>query len=154
MLPIDKPITKGVKMELTYPPVASESLSFGEGLPVEGHKAIVNPDSGHVYDIVSDKYKLVKHEEVIENVEEVLVKDNQMGPWDKSTIFYQEGARMRTTYKFPGVSLPVQKGDYVNPTIEVLNSYDRSIRHIIMLGAFRLVCTNGMVVGKKFMQFR
>ena len=144
--------------ELKYPPVAAKLLNFldnGEDLvPVEGHKAIVNPETGHVYDIVSDKYKLVKHEEVIENVEEVLVKDNQMGAYERSTIFYQKGARMRTTYKFPDVSVPVAKNDYVNPTIEVLNSYDRSIRHIIMLGAFRLICTNGMVVGKKFMQFR
>ena len=150
-----------------FPPVVSEDLqidspalqAYGRGkLIVPGNKAVINPETGHVFDIVSDKYKLVKHEDVLANVEDVLVKNDSMGPCKREVRLYQHGARMRTTYTFyeTGIAIKssIAKGDIVNPTIEVFNSYDRSIRHTVMMGAFRVICTNGMVVGIEFMQFR
>lgn len=139
--------------ELQFPPVEVSMIEVG-GDTVEGYKAVRNPETGHVFDITSEKYKLVRHEEVLDNVESTIKTKSPFGPWTRSVSLYQEGARMRTKYTFPETTVEVQKGDFINPTIEVFNSYDRSMRHTVMLGAFRLVCTNGMVVGKKFMQFR
>lgn len=153
---------KGSIMEETkFPPVAVKDLSFDniEGrVDVDGYKAIVNPDTGHVYDIVSEKYKLVKHEEVLDNIESILAKEDKMGPYHKEVKVYQNGARIRAKYTFYEKSVRINnsptRNDIVNPTLEAFNSYDRSVKHIVMLGAFRLICTNGMVVGIEFMQFR
>lgn len=121
------------------------------------HKAIINPDTEHVFAVASSKYKLVKHEEVLDNIEEVLNENPHYGRYVREIRLDREGGRMRCIYKFPDTEVPIRiqgKDDLMNPTLESFNSYDLSWRHTVMLGCFRIVCTNGMVVGEKFMQFR
>ena len=127
----------------------------GETIEMPNYKAIINPVTNHTFAIASSKYKLVTHEEVMENVESVIEEVNKYGPYTKKINLDKEGARMRTTYKFMEMEMPVgDKGDLINPTIEVFNSYDLSWRHTVMIGAYRMVCTNGMVVGEEFMSYK
>ena len=121
------------------------------------YKTIFNPVTERPFAIASNKYKLVKHEEVMENVEDTIEQLNTYGKYSKVIKLDKEGARLRTTYTFKDMELPVgdaNKGDLINPTIEVFNSYDLSWRHTVMIGAFRMVCTNGMVVGEEFMSYK
>ena len=39
------------------------------------------------------------------------------------------------------------ENDYVNPEIIIKNSYDASLQVHVLSGAFRLVCSNGLVIG-------
>ena len=56
---------------------------------------------------------------------------------------------MEMKYKFPKVEVDIDgKGDKVNPQLIVRNSYDGGWKFGLMLGAFRLVCSNGLVIGK------
>jgi len=70
------------------------------------------------------------------------------------TEFYNEGARMQTTYRFYETATEITLGDYVNPELHLFNSYDTSWPFIVILSAFRLVCTNGLVIGNKFLHLR
>jgi hypothetical protein len=61
---------------------------------------------------------------------------------------------MRRIYRFPEVSVEIEPEDDVNPELHLFNSYDKTWPFIVLLGAFRMVCTNGLVVGKEFLHLR
>jgi hypothetical protein len=104
---------------------------------------------------MSEKYKLVKHEDVLEKVESVLDNNPAFGSYTRRVRLYKEGARMRTTYTFnQEIVVNVGKGDLIRPTLDVFGSYDRSCRHLLILGAFRVICSNGQVIGEKFAYIR
>jgi hypothetical protein len=142
--------------EIQFPEVELTSVEVA-GVTADNYRAVRNVETDEVFDIVSPKYKLVKHEKVLENVEEVLETNKEFGHYERSVLLYKSGARMRTKYRFPDTEVVVKfrgKNDIMNPTLEVFNSYDRSIKHTVMLGAFRLICTNGAVVGETFAKYK
>ena len=47
----------------------------------------------------------------------------------------------------PDVKIEISKGDMMNPEIIIKNSYDGTSQVHILSGAFRLVCSNGMIIG-------
>jgi len=145
--------------EQELPAVEIIPLQIEGGISVEGHQAIWNPETKEIFAISSKKYKLIKHEDVLENIEEVLDRENSMGPYSRIISLDKKGGRMRATYRFSEAEVEIKDAarsttDLVNPTIEVFNSYDLTWRHTVLLGAFRLICSNGLVVGETFMKFR
>jgi len=142
------PIPDVVLKDVTYE-------NEGEIITIPNQKAIVNPVTNHVFAVASGKYNLVTHQEVMENVEEVIERENSLGTFSKNISLDKHGGRMRTTYTFSDMSIPVgDNKDLINPSIEVFNSYDLSWRHSVMAGAFRVLCSNGLVVGNKYMNYR
>lgn len=61
---------------------------------------------------------------------------------------------MRRKYIFYEKEVEIRKGDIVNPELQLFNSYDTSWPFILILGAFRVICTNGLVVGEKYLHFK
>ena len=143
-------------MEDTQFPAVEVRPVVIDGKEVDGYKAIYNPDNEHVYDITSKKYKLVKHEEVLEKAEQAFMSYPAFGDYTRNIRIYKQGARMRTTYTFDQLINVTINGhqDEMHPTVDVFGSYDRSCKHILVLGAFRLICTNGAVIGEKFAYIR
>ena len=60
---------------------------------------------------------------------------------------------MKATYKFTDVDYKVGD-DVINPTITVFNSYNKKFAYKVIFGAFRIVCSNGLIVGDIFMNYR
>ena len=118
------------------------------------HKAIVNPETGKVFSIVSKDYKLIRHEDAVMRVNNVIDENSDLGKYKASTKFYNSGARMRMKYCFYEIEVDIAAGDPVNPELQLFNSYDTSWPFIVLLGAFRMVCSNGLVIGKKFLHLR
>ena len=79
---------------------------------------------------------------------------HKLGKYRVKTEFYKEGARMRRNYCFKEIFVEISSRDTVNPELQLFNSYDTSWPIFVLLGAFRLICTNGLVVGKKFLHLR
>ena len=109
-------------------------------------RAVVRDDSGQVLAIVSDRYTLVPHQRILELVEDAI------GPLDVGAVprgIYvdRQGARMRALFKFPALAQPVVNGDTLCPCLKIQNTYDKSSRIAIHVGAFRFVCTNLAVGG-------
>lgn len=129
-------------------------MFWGEGELCEEHQAIINPKTNHLYAIASDKYSLVKHEDILTSVEEAITENPEFGSFERDVRLGWDGARMRTIYRFPEVEFPINNHDVVNPTIEVHNSYDLSWSKKVLFGAFRLVCSNGLIIGKILMHFQ
>jgi hypothetical protein len=120
----------------------------------ENHKAIVNLNTGKLYSIVSKDYRLIRHEEAIKEIEAAIHRTKGLGPYELETAFYNQGGRMRRTYRFVGVAHEVEPGDFVNPELRLLNSYDQAWPFVVDLGAYRQVCSNGLVIGVILLQLR
>lgn len=144
-------------MEITFPKVAETNVSFGKSVftrnMADRYKAIVNPEDGHLYGIVGRDYKVIPHAESFALVEEALKEMPEYGTPDVSAKFINNGSRMICDVKFP--EAPVMVGtnnDMLDPKITVFNSYDGSWRYQLAFGAFRLVCTNGLIIGERVLQ--
>jgi len=144
--------------EIAFPQIEEQPVMWGyhrELHQAHKHKAIVDRDTGKLFSIVSKDYKLIRHEQAIDELENILYGgDEDLGPPSVSTGFFNDGGRMCRKYGFKKVTVEIGQGDKVHPELLLYNSYDLTWPLIVLLGAFRYVCTNGLVVGKKFHQFR
>lgn len=143
--------------EMNFPEVVEQPVMWGYHRDIhqaDKYKAIVESNTGKLFSIVSQDYKLIRHEAAIEQVEEAIHAVPDLGEYQISTDFYNDGGRMRRTYRFPETSIKISEDDLVNPELHLFNSYDVTWPFMVLLGAFRFVCENGLVVGKKFLQVR
>jgi len=140
----------------SFPEVSEVPVSWGEiNLQrASNYKAIVNPEIGKVYSIVSKDYKLIRHEDAVQRIESTIDENLELGKYKTDTEFYNDGARMRVIYHFYKKSIEIERGDTVSPEIHLSNSYDTTWPFIVLIGAFRFVCTNGLVVGEKYLHLR
>jgi len=118
---------------------------FGKGIKEEtGHKFIVRKDTGDILSCVTNTYKIVTNSSIIDAAQPVLKESGAVLTEAES---FSNGARSTWTWKIPDIKVKVDKKDYLNPTITLKNSYDGSVQLHILAGAFRLICSNGLVVG-------
>ena len=140
----------------SFPEVSEVPVSWGEiNLQrADKYKAIVNPKTDKVYSIVSQDYKLIRHEDAVQRIESIINKYPGLSKYRTDTEFYNNGGRMRRIYCFHEISVEIKPGDTINPELQLFNSYDTSWPFIVLLGAFRVVCSNGLVVGEKYLHLR
>jgi hypothetical protein len=141
---------------ILFPAVCETPITWGDFNKnrADGFKAIVNPETGKVFSVVSTGYKLIRHEDAADRLENILNEHPEFGKYSTKTEIYNEGARLRRTYCFYQRGVEIDKGDLVNPELHLSNSYDRSWPFTVLLGAFRLICNNGLVVGIKFIHLK
>ena len=109
-----------------------------------GHKFIVREDTGQVLSCMTDEYRLVTNEELM-SVADPLIKEN--GGTLREVAVLNDGRRSVWKYRFTKTKIELGKNDVVNPEVIIENSYDGSTEIRAISGAFRVVCSNGMVVG-------
>ena len=141
-----------------FPRIIEEPVSWGPPGNTRNagrYKAIVDANTGKLFSIVSKGYQLIRHEEAIKKVERALGRTRDLGcAGIIETGFYNDGGRMRRTYRFTEISVEISKGDIVHPELHLFNSYDVTWPFTVLVGAFRFVCGNGLVIGRKFMQLK
>jgi len=108
-----------------------------------GYKFIVREDTNDVISCVTDKYKLITNKEIMD-VALPILKDKG-GTLKETKVF--NNARTMWKFRFKDTKVEIAKGDFVNPEVIIRNSYDGSTEVQAMGGAYRLVCSNGMVIG-------
>jgi len=141
----------------SFPRVCEMPVSWWKGKdakPAENHKAIVDLDTGKLFSIVSKDYKVIRHEEAIKEIEAAIHTTSGLGPYEVTTAFHNDGGRMRRTYRFVGVAAEVKPGDFINPELHLLNSYDLAWPFIVDLGAYRMVCSNGLIIGTVLLRLK
>ena len=147
-----KPFVK--REEISLPEVVEQPVMWGYHRDLnqaDSYKAIVDLNTRKLYSIVSQDYRLIRHEHAIEQIEETISETPGLGEYETHTAFYNDGGRMRRTYVFPDIPVEIAPGDEINPELQLFNSYDTSWPFIVILGAFRLICTNGLVIEEKFL---
>lgn len=106
--------------------------------------------------IVSGNYTLLQHHEVIDEVFSTLDQsgfetDSLMAQMDMTPL----GERMRLQVVLPEkYHLTISADDHVALRLICNNSVDGSVAFSALTGWFRLICSNGMVVGTTHQRFR
>lgn len=114
--------------------------------PVENRLAVVREDTGQALAVVSDRYRLVLHQRILDIMQDAIGRLD-VGPVPQGIYVDRQGARLRAIFKFPALAKLVLRGDEICPCLKVLNTYDGTSRVAIHIGAFRFVCTNLAVGG-------
>lgn len=130
-------------------PVTTRPVFYGESYRVHrvpDRRAVVRKDTGEPLSVVSDQYTLVEHGRLLDVAEDA-IEALGLGPVPRGIYLDRDGARMRAVYKFEDLARPVLLDDPVCPCVKLRNSYDRSLRAAVHIGAFRFVCTNLAVGG-------
>ncbi len=129
-------------------PVRTEPLFAGE-LAIPNKIAVIREDTNEPLGIVSKHYGLLEHKEVVNSFRNIL-KGQKV---EEKIELQKNGARLFVTYTFPNSEMKIAKEDLVTMRLIAINSYDSSSSFRIMLGAFRLVCSNGMIIGRHFFKY-
>lgn len=158
MVPDQKLLTPVAGFQ-NFPQVTREKLDLSQGAVVDANgldywQALVNPATGHVYNVVTDIYNLIPYEESIDVVESALRKHPELGDAKREIMLHTDGDRMHVNYRFPNCTEDIGIGDPVEFQIGLWTSYDNSWPLVVDGGAYRLICTNGLTVGKRVIYFK
>lgn len=130
-------------------PVELQPIFLTDQKVIEKKKAVVRTDTNEALGIVSDDYGLVKHATVIDSFREA---GKQYGVEEKITLA-RNGAQLFYQMIFPKIEMEVSEGDIVRMMMIAKNSYNGMNSLQVIFGAFRLVCSNGMILGTQFISF-
>ncbi len=126
----------------------------GEYVHITGSQAVVDANTDHTFAIVKDGYKPVQHTEVLELLDTICEDFPEYGKPEKELWLSNHMGRMRVRYTFKDVNYEVRPGDSIHPTFESYASHDTSLAQRFDVGAYRLICTNGMKIGELFAKYK
>jgi len=120
----------------------------GEFQSVEERKIIRRTDTMERLANVSSMYALVPHDDVYDTVVNALDEVLE-GDYSSETSFDNNGARMKVQFRVPALEINLTDNDNIIPCVIVHNSYDLSLKCGINIGAYRPICSNGLMSWKK-----
>jgi len=144
-------------------PVSLQPIFTRSGVQVPRARAVVRDDLDRPMSVVSDRYSLYTHKEVMNAVQPFV---RELGKSEVSYSLEKEGARLVATHTFKDVSIkvptghnnydgtPRSVGDVIALQINVINSYNRSTSLEFELGGLVLRCLNGMTMFDEFFHLR
>jgi hypothetical protein len=115
-------------------------------------KVIVREDTGTPLSIVSDKYHVIKHADMVNAFEAALAELPSFRDYTVTTNLPYDGGQMFRKYTFNQINLEPKVGDVVKMTAELMNSYDGKTKGGYKVGGHRLACLNGQVVPGTFQE--
>lgn len=130
-------------------PVQLQDIFTKDGKLIPRHKTAVRTDTNEPLSIVSDRYKLYTHGEVLNSVQPFI---REFGEGHFKHSLERNGARLIATYQFRDHSLGLHNrkgkhvGDTIFPELHVINSYNSTTALEFKLGASVLICLNGMTI--------
>lgn len=120
---------------------------------IHTHKAVVD-DEGNILSIVGKGYNVIQNADIIPDYERAIYQSGLDTTGMTRDIQQSHGgARTVVTYTFPAHRIEIRKDDPMDLKISVLNSYDGSWKFMSLVGALRLACLNGQVIGNFFSSF-
>lgn len=139
-----------------FPNPSLEPVWFGKrpDHAIEGMRAIVDQNTGKMFSLASENYKIVKYEEIIKMVELSSLKFPEFGKPHIVPRVFNDGSKIVVSCKFPDVQYEIKVGDLIAPYYSLKSSLDRLWLLQESLSAERLVCSNGMRVGETISSFK
>lgn len=120
-----------------------------EHIAIPKRFAVVRTDTLKPLGVVSDKYGIVTHGAMIDGFRKAVAGQNV----EEKISLTHGGAKLAMKMTFADVRIKVDNGDEVAMQLIAKNSYDGTNALTILFGAFRVVCSNGMIIGRKFIHF-
>ncbi len=137
------------KMPIIHVPLQQAFPALGEVKEFSNKICLFNHDRTKVFDVVSPKYQVIEHADAYSRINRALKMHFHK---EVSCVVrsFNQGARIRAEFKLPIPPIRLGKNDVSELTLVLRNSYDRCWSFSALLGAFRLVCENGMMIGTQF----
>jgi hypothetical protein len=113
---------------------------------------IFNHDRSRLFNVVSPKYQVIEHGRAIDTILAALDALGEKDP-EVNVRSLAGGARINAEIKIKTIIPAIEvrrmgdQSDLVQPRIIVRNSHDGLWRFSARLGGWRMVCSNGLVVG-------
>lgn len=128
-------------------PIKIEELFTVDGREVEQARAVRRTDTDKILSVVSDKYGLIEHRDVFEQVNDFI---KHFGAPTIEHYVRKDGAEVAGVYTFkqPEYLKEVKVGDTVGLRVYARNSYNTKSSLNIQIGSLVLSCLNGMVSAK------
>lgn len=123
------------------------------GVAHSDYQAIVRTDTNEVLGIHKNNYRLVTNQEVFRAFDSALTESSiNLTDVNVCDEVSHLGARAYRTYTFPGQRVAIaDENDLVDLKLQIVNSYDGTLAFSTRLGGYRLLCSNGMVIGDTFL---
>lgn len=140
--------------KLSFPVLKSGQIKFDTfdaktesmiRVSIPERNVIYNPETRDIFSIVSDKYKIIPHKQVLDSV---FIGLKGQEHTIQSLHIKDNGARFDLHIQLPESYPITPDGDVIQAQIIATNSYNGETGLHIDMGAFRLVCLNGMRIGK------
>jgi len=116
-----------------------------------GQDALINGSTGSVLGVVSSKYQVIEHKEVLDSFSKLMEKRDDIKIQSVRSV--KDGAKFYMTAEIDNkISVGVLRDgtpDIIKPMLVLSNSYDESTKVGFVAGIWRLVCSNGAYVGIK-----
>lgn len=142
-------------VDFTFPValVPAAALLSGPVTLPSAYQAVVRTDTQAVLGIHGPGYRLLRNEDAFAAFDEAV----QRSPLDLAGMQVRDelshgGARAYRTYTFPGHGVAIGRAnDLTHLQLMVSNSYDGALAFTSRLGAYRVLCSNGLVIGTTFL---
>jgi len=135
--------------------VDRRDLITKDGIPVP-RQALVRTETNDILGIISPEYKLVTHKEALDKAISVVEQFEDLKL--KKIIPTKCGARMYAQFEsdkeYMVGNLETGQPDNIKLRLTLTNSYDGSLKYGFIIGAYRLVCKNGLRTGKDIFAVR
>ena len=126
------------------PKTVADERQLGSEIDSTGYKFIVREDTGEIMSCMTDDYRLVTNKSLIDVASPILKKE---GATLRECSVYNDGKKTVWRWLFPETKVDIGGGDLVSPEVCLINSYDGSAEIQARSGAYRLVCSNGLIIG-------
>jgi len=86
--------------DVTFPQIEEQPVLWGyyrEFHNADRYKAIVDRDTGRLFSIVSKDYRIIRHEQAIDELEDILYGAEDLGIFSAKTEFFNDEGRMCRT---------------------------------------------------------
>ncbi|ELP5729204.1 DUF932 domain-containing protein [Vibrio vulnificus] len=136
--------------------IADLSDFLNNGMQTNGEQAVYDVQNNQLIAVHGKSYELVKNAVAYDACNAVINQLGESGLLNVEGMFIKDavvnrGGKTIRQYIFPNHSVSMPNGDLVLLRLVIINSYDGSCNFSVQAGGFRIVCTNGLVTGSKFM---
>lgn len=134
-------------------PISSEEIFDYNAIKIPEYQLIRRLDTQDILTINSQRYSIKTHREVVETAETAMEEFEELKNPEKRVCLIRNGARLLILYTFPNIKMDIDEGDPISLQLILNNSYDRTCRLGMTLGAWRNK-TRYFITGKEFETFR
>lgn len=125
---------------------------------IPGYKAITNPETGKVFSVVTDGYRLVTNQEALELAKQCFRQLFGMQDTEHMVVFNIVTPQSRSFCHIDLIhqhyTVNIWAKEIWLPYLRVTNSYNRSRALRFDLGFCRKLCDNGMIFEKETIQYK
>jgi len=141
------------EVEVFFPTDKDAEGNFGEVRQFEGKKALIRKDTGTPLGIVGADWAPVLNQTALDRFDEIC-KTSNIDYKFGDCIIKDGGAKTSIEIIFPDRNIVAKKGDEMHLRGYLHNGFNGMTSVGLELGFFRLICSNGAVIGQKDYQLK